>query len=57
MLCRGSKGKEAGVSEADLADLGYICILTAGIPTWFELELTIEIERQIKVEGKSTVKN
>ena len=31
------KARSAGASEADLADLGYICILTAGIPAWFEL--------------------
>ena len=31
------KARAAGASEADLADLGYICILTAGIPAWFEL--------------------
>lgn len=31
------KARKAGVSESDLADLGYICILTAGIPAWFEL--------------------
>jgi len=31
------KARQKDVSEADLADLGYICILTAGIPTWFEL--------------------
>lgn len=26
-----------GVTEAELADIGYICILTAGIPAWFEI--------------------
>lgn len=26
-----------GVTEEELADLGYIIILTAGIPSWFEL--------------------
>ncbi|MGK7377073.1 carboxymuconolactone decarboxylase family protein [Planococcus sp. 1R117A] len=31
------KARSAGASEADLADIGYICILTAGIPAWFEL--------------------
>lgn len=31
------KARTAGASEADLADVGYICILTAGIPAWFEL--------------------
>ncbi|RJS61924.1 carboxymuconolactone decarboxylase family protein [Bacillus sp. PK3_68] len=40
------KGKEAGewmeaarkqgASEAELADVGLICLLTAGIPAWFE---------------------
>lgn len=27
----------AGATEAELAEVGYICILTAGIPSWFEL--------------------
>lgn len=31
------KARAVGASEADLADIGYICILTAGIPAWFEL--------------------
>jgi|SRR5690625_349755 len=31
------KARDAGVKEAELADLGYICILTSGIPTWFEI--------------------
>lgn len=31
------KAREIGVKEEELADLGYICILTAGIPTWFEI--------------------
>ncbi|PWA08028.1 carboxymuconolactone decarboxylase family protein [Pueribacillus theae] len=31
------KARKVGVSEADLADLGFVCILTAGIPAWFEL--------------------
>lgn len=31
------RARDAGASEADLADLGYISILTAGIPAWFEL--------------------
>lgn len=31
------QARAAGASEADLADIGYICILTAGIPAWFEL--------------------
>ena len=37
------KARLAGVSEADLADLGYICILTAGIPTWFELSDSLKL--------------
>ncbi|MFD6439492.1 carboxymuconolactone decarboxylase family protein [Peribacillus sp. NPDC060186] len=36
------KARQAGVSEADLADLGFICILTAGIPTWFELSDSLQ---------------
>lgn len=31
------KAREAGVEEAQLAELGYICLLTAGIPSWFEI--------------------
>lgn len=31
------KSKLKGVSEADLAELGYIVMITAGIPSWFEL--------------------
>lgn len=31
------KARELGVTEEELADLGYIIILTAGIPSWFEL--------------------
>ncbi|WP_027725412.1 carboxymuconolactone decarboxylase family protein [Tuberibacillus calidus] len=31
------KARNFGASEADLADVGYICILTAGIPAWFEI--------------------
>lgn len=31
------KAREVGVSEVELADIGYISILTAGIPSWFEL--------------------
>ena len=28
--------RENGASEGELADVGYICLLTAGIPAWFE---------------------
>lgn len=28
--------RENGASESQLADLGFICLLTAGIPAWFE---------------------
>ena len=31
------KSRDVGVVEAELAELGYICLLTAGIPSWFEL--------------------
>ena len=31
------RAREVGASEEDLADVGYICILTAGIPSWFEI--------------------
>lgn len=31
------KARNAGVTESELADLGFVCILTAGIPSWFEL--------------------
>ncbi|MBY7144532.1 carboxymuconolactone decarboxylase family protein [Virgibacillus sp. NKC19-3] len=31
------KARKIGVKEEELANLGYICILTAGIPTWFEI--------------------
>ncbi|ETI65866.1 carboxymuconolactone decarboxylase family protein [Neobacillus vireti] len=40
------KARRAGVSEADLADLGSICILTAGIPTWFELSDSLKLPNQ-----------
>ena len=32
-----SKARAVGVEESQLAELGYICLLTAGIPSWFEL--------------------
>jgi alkylhydroperoxidase/carboxymuconolactone decarboxylase family protein YurZ len=28
--------RENGATEGELADTGYICLLTAGIPAWFE---------------------
>jgi alkylhydroperoxidase/carboxymuconolactone decarboxylase family protein YurZ len=28
--------RENGASEEQLADVGFICLLTAGIPAWFE---------------------
>jgi len=31
------KSRDVGVVEAELAELGYICLLTAGIPSWFEM--------------------
>ncbi|WP_341301381.1 carboxymuconolactone decarboxylase family protein [Lysinibacillus sp. FSL H8-0500] len=31
------QAREVGVEEAKLAELGYICLLTAGIPAWFEI--------------------
>lgn len=31
------KSRQMGATEEELAEVGYICILTAGIPSWFEL--------------------
>lgn len=31
------KTRALGVEEAKLAELGYTCLLTAGIPAWFEI--------------------
>lgn len=31
------KAREQGIDEPKLAELGYICLLTAGIPAWFEI--------------------
>lgn len=31
------KARDVGVQEAQLAELGYACLLTAGIPSWFEI--------------------
>lgn len=36
------KARAMNVSEAEMADLGYIIILTAGIPSWFELSDHLE---------------
>lgn len=41
------KARLAGASEADLADLGYICILTAGIPAWFEISDSLKLTDEI----------
>ena len=30
------QARAAQVSDAELADLGFVCLLTAGIPAWFE---------------------
>ena len=30
------QARAAGVSDGELADLGFVCLLTAGIPAWFE---------------------
>jgi len=40
------KAREVGASEADLADVGYICILTAGIPSWFEISDSLKLAKQ-----------
>ena len=31
-----ARARAAGVSDGELADLGFVCLLTAGIPAWFE---------------------
>lgn len=36
------EAREHGVTDAELADMGYIIIFTAGIPTWFELSDHLE---------------
>lgn len=36
--------RKHGVTEEELADLGYIIILTAGIPSWFELSDHLKIK-------------
>ncbi|MFJ7637924.1 carboxymuconolactone decarboxylase family protein [Peribacillus sp. NPDC097206] len=40
------RARQAGASEADLADVGYICILTAGIPAWFEISDSLKRARE-----------
>jgi alkylhydroperoxidase/carboxymuconolactone decarboxylase family protein YurZ len=37
------KARQNGVKEEELADVGYICILTAGIPTWFEISDSLKL--------------
>lgn len=37
-----AQAREAGVTEEEFADLGYVIILTAGIPSWFELSDHLE---------------
>ncbi|WP_342599191.1 hypothetical protein MHB48_17685 [Psychrobacillus sp. FSL H8-0483] len=37
------KARAVGATEADLADVGYICILTAGIPSWFEISDSLKL--------------
>ncbi len=31
-----ARARAVGVSDGELADLGFVCLLTAGIPAWFE---------------------
>ena len=31
-----ARARAAGVSDGELAELGFVCLLTAGIPAWFE---------------------
>ncbi|WP_088009375.1 carboxymuconolactone decarboxylase family protein [Indiicoccus explosivorum] len=45
------RAREAGASEADLADVGYICILTAGIPAWFELSDSLKTKNETEIGG------
>lgn len=37
------KARAVGATEAELADVGYICVLTAGIPAWFELSDSLKL--------------
>ncbi|SEI86405.1 Uncharacterized conserved protein YurZ, alkylhydroperoxidase/carboxymuconolactone decarboxylase family [Bhargavaea ginsengi] len=45
------RARQAGATEAELADVGYICILTAGIPAWFELSDSLKASAETKSEG------
>lgn len=45
------RARQAGATEAELADVGYICILTAGIPAWFELSDSLKAAAETKSEG------
>lgn len=40
------RARQAGASEAELADVGYICVLTAGIPAWFEISDLLHSENE-----------
>ncbi len=40
------KAREVGATEEDLADVGYICILTAGIPSWFEISDSLKLAKK-----------
>lgn len=40
------KARDVGGTEAELADIGYICVLTAGIPAWFELSDSLKLATQ-----------
>lgn len=40
------KARSVDASEEDLADVGYICILTAGIPSWFEISDSLPIVKR-----------
>ena len=42
------KARAVGATEAELADVGYICILTAGIPAWFEISDSLKLVRKIR---------
>ena len=37
------KARAVGATEDELADVGYICILTAGIPSWFEISDSLKL--------------
>lgn len=44
--------KKAGVTDAQFADLGYIIMMTAGIPSWFELSDYLSVTEQERNEEK-----